>query len=143
MLALTLPLAIPFGDAETFSVAAAADVAAKLAAKNGLSFRQIKRILDNVELALRCYRDRPLDCSLLVYLAFRDAIPLAEHDISLAMAALPRVALTPAAAANMGEGADLSRRDSDDVESLRELIADNCSELVGARNSNSLLKNKQ
>lgn len=69
-LAMKLPLAIPFGEGEAFSVAAAARLAGEFAAAGGLSFRQIKRVLERVEMALRCYRDQPIDCPLLVCLAF-------------------------------------------------------------------------
>ncbi|MBL9049790.1 MAG: NTPase [Tabrizicola sp.] len=72
-LAMKLPLAIPFGEGEAFSVEAAADLAGEWAVKGGLSFRQIKRTLQRVEIALRCYRDRPIDCSLLVHMAFVEA----------------------------------------------------------------------
>lgn len=66
-----LPLAIPFGNTEDFSLNHAAQLAGTLAILSGLSLRQIKRILLKVEIAMRCYADRPIDASLLIYLAFR------------------------------------------------------------------------
>lgn len=71
-LALRLPLAVPFGTDAAFSVKSAAALAGKLVSGTQLSFRQIKRALDKVELALRCYQGRPIDCALLVFLAFRE-----------------------------------------------------------------------
>ncbi len=73
-MAMGLPLAIPLGEGEAFSVQAAAELAGKLAAGSGQSFRQIKRLIEKVEVALRCYRHRPVDCPLLVFLAFREAV---------------------------------------------------------------------
>ena len=74
-LALDLPLAIPFGDDNSFSVEATADLAGKLAVKTKLSMRKVKRILLQVELALRCYSNQPIDAPLLVFLAFESALP--------------------------------------------------------------------
>jgi KAP family P-loop domain len=88
-LTLRLPLAIPFGEGEAFSVKAAAELAGDLAAESGLSFRQIKRVLERVEIAVRCYRDRPIDCALLIHLSFREAVP------SKISGRLPRSELTP------------------------------------------------
>lgn len=72
-LALKLPLEIPFGDDPEFSVERAAQLASDLAPVSGLSMRQIERVMLKVELALRCYRSQPLDCALLVQLAFEGA----------------------------------------------------------------------
>lgn len=65
-----IELAIPFGDDPAFSVMAAADLAAKIAPESGLSFRQIKRVVERVDLVARCYRHRPIDLPLLTLLAF-------------------------------------------------------------------------
>jgi hypothetical protein len=73
-LAIKLPLALPFGEGEAFSVMAAANLAGELSSDSGLSIRQLKRVLDTVEIALRCYHDRPIDCPLLVYLAFKEVV---------------------------------------------------------------------
>lgn len=89
-LALKLPLEIPFGDSEKFSVGHAADLAALIAEKYEFSMRKTKRILLKVELALRCYADRPLDASLLVFLAFQNEI---EEEIPTDI--FPRINLTP------------------------------------------------
>jgi|TARA_B110000908_G_scaffold120763_1_gene141484 hypothetical protein len=69
-LALKLPLTIPFGNHKEFSVERAASLAAELVPKIGLSMRQIERVLGRVELALRIYKDRPIDAPLLVWLSF-------------------------------------------------------------------------
>jgi hypothetical protein len=87
-LARRLPLSIAFGKAEEFSVETAAVLAGELGSDSGLSFRQIKRILEHVELVLRCYKDRPIDCPLLVQLAF-------QTDGSRAPRKLLRAGLTP------------------------------------------------
>lgn len=70
-LALELPEpGVPFGEGSEFTVKRAAQVAADLAPLSGLSMRQIKRVLLRVELALRCYREVPVDVALLVWLGF-------------------------------------------------------------------------
>ncbi|RID91759.1 NTPase [Gemmobacter lutimaris] len=68
-----LKVEIPFGPGEAFTVEAAANLAARIAPESDLSFRQIKRVVDRVELVARCYRQRPIDLPLLVYLAFVEA----------------------------------------------------------------------
>lgn len=89
-LALQLPLAIPFGETEHFSVNEAAILAGQLSIRSGMSMRKIKRILLKVELALRCYADHPLDASMLVFLAFQDH--MSEDNAS---EIFPRSTLTP------------------------------------------------
>ncbi len=78
-----IELAVPFGEDPAFSVAAAAELAAKIAPECGLSFRQIKRVVERVDLVARCYRKRPIDLSLLVHLAFAQvggrATPMLER----------------------------------------------------------------
>ncbi|WP_339762572.1 P-loop NTPase fold protein [uncultured Sulfitobacter sp.] len=75
-LASDLPLAIPFGVHEEFTVARAAELAGQLAPESGLSMRQIKRVLERVELACLIYAQRPVDVSLLVWLAFSEPLRL-------------------------------------------------------------------
>lgn len=99
-LAMSLPLGASYGTDHAFSVEAAAELAGKIAATSGLSFRQIKRILDRVEIALRCYAKTPLDCSLLVFIAFGDA------GVRLVPDWLPRCALTPSEADLLLESGD-------------------------------------
>lgn len=89
-LACSLPLQIPFGENEAFSVESAAELASTLAVECGFSMRKTKRILLKVELALRCYADRPLDVPLLVFMAFRDEKPETVKE-----SYLPRSFLTP------------------------------------------------
>jgi hypothetical protein len=69
---LALPLKIPLGDNEQFQLPVAAELAGKIATKLGVSMRKTKRILLKVEMAMRCYSDRPIDAPMLVYLAFKD-----------------------------------------------------------------------
>ncbi|SMX44398.1 KAP family P-loop NTPase fold protein [Octadecabacter ascidiaceicola] len=66
-------IGVPFGEGPEFTVERAAEVAAQLAPLSGLSMRQIERVLLKVEVALRCYRNVPLDAPLLVWLAFDEA----------------------------------------------------------------------
>lgn len=68
-----IELAIPFGKDPAFSVEAAAELAAEIAPQSGLSIRQIKQVVERVDLVARCYRKRPIDLPLLVFMAFRDA----------------------------------------------------------------------
>ena len=89
-LALELPLKTPYGDSGRFSVEHAAKLASNLAVHTKLSMRMVKRILLKVEIALRCYADRPLDASLLVFLAFKDVT-----TVEFGSDFLPRSFLTP------------------------------------------------
>lgn len=88
---------VPFGAGPEFTVKRAAEVAAQMAPLSGLSMRQIKRVLLKVEVALRCYQEKPLDLPLLVYLAFFGAAPEKLKIGSF----LPRNALTPEKAAKL------------------------------------------
>jgi hypothetical protein len=81
-LASELPLAIPFGDHEEFGVARAALLAGELAPESGLSMRQIKRVLDRVELACLIYAERPIDVALLVWLSFKDGAGLRFDELN-------------------------------------------------------------
>lgn len=69
-----LPLAIPFGEDEAFSTKSAGEMAGRIAQDHDVSFRRVERVLLKVETALRLYADRPLDVSLLLVMAFEDAI---------------------------------------------------------------------
>ncbi len=89
-LASELPLAIPYGENDSFSLEHAAELASGLAVESGFSMRKINRILLKVEVALRCYAARPLDASLLVFLAFQE-----ETDGEISTDFLPRSFLTP------------------------------------------------
>ena len=89
-LARNLPLKIPYGESDEFSVERAAELASILAVDCRLSMRKTKRILLKVELALRCNAERPLDAPLLVFMAFQDEKP----DI-VKERYLPRSFLTP------------------------------------------------
>ena len=90
LMATELPLRIPFGEGNEFSVQSAAELAGALAVDCELSMRKAKRVLLKVEMALRCYSERPLDASLLVILSFEDAV-----DNPFKKNFLPRSRLTP------------------------------------------------
>lgn len=89
-IALGLHLAIAYGDSEEFSLEHAAELAGDLAVYTKQSMRKTKRILLKVKMALLCYADRPLDASLLVFLAFQDVVV-----DTLPSSFLPRSFLTP------------------------------------------------
>ncbi len=89
-LARDLPLNIPYGEDDAFSMERAADLASTLAVECGFSIRKTKRILLKVEVALRCYAHRPLDAPLLVFMAFKD-----EKSQKILQEYLPRSFLTP------------------------------------------------
>ena len=125
-LAMTLPLAIPFGEGQAFSVESAARLAGELAADSGLSFRQIKRVLERVEMALRCYRDRPIDCPLLVNLAFEEVTGKSRPH------KLKRAELTPEKATSVlkpGEH-DGSIRAENSTYVFDKFIKETCPELL-------------
>jgi len=89
-LASKLPLHTPFGVGEEFSVQNAAELAGTIAVEYDISMRKTESILYKVELAMRCYSDQPLDPSLLVFLAFEEAV---EGTIRSDL--LPRSRVTP------------------------------------------------
>ena len=109
-MAIALPLKVPFGDGEEFSIGFAAALASKLALHTKFSMRKIKRILQKIEISLRCYSDRPIDLALLILLAFDDEV----KDEKL-FSFLPRSTLTP----DEGEGWALLHQGRD-VGSMRE-----------------------
>ncbi|MFT7596522.1 MAG: hypothetical protein ACI8R4_003858 [Paracoccaceae bacterium] len=111
-IALELPLAIPYGEGDVFSVAHAAELASKLAIHGELSMRKAKRILLKVEIALRCHADRPLDASLLVFLAFQD-----EIASNIPGSFLPRSSFTPELGAEM-----MARKPSDGPRGRNEAV---------------------
>ncbi|ETD81827.1 KAP family P-loop NTPase fold protein [Rhodobacter capsulatus] len=132
-----LPLAIPFGESDAFSVAHAAELAGKLVMQSNLSFRQIKRILDKVELALRCYQQCPVDCSLLVLLSFEAVINASEklserEQRDWLKNHLPRAALTPSQAANYVKELKMLGQSSEKIWAASErFVRENCSDLLG------------
>jgi hypothetical protein len=102
-LASELPLAIPFGDHEEFSLERAAQLAGELAPESELSMRQIKRVLERVELACLIYAERPIDVSLLIWLAFKE---VANFNYTSLDNKLPkRMALTPSQGKNFPKAA--------------------------------------
>ncbi|MGC1498104.1 MAG: P-loop NTPase fold protein [Sulfitobacter sp.] len=106
VMASNLPLKIPFGDHEEFSLERTASLAAQLAPRIGHSMRQIERILKRVEMALRIYKDRPIDAPLLVWLAFHQnstQVDKENHTIFLGRASLSHK--------NLFEGKDIDAND--------------------------------
>tara|TARA_R110000744_G_scaffold68620_1_gene139532 strand:+ start:294 stop:1649 length:1356 start_codon:yes stop_codon:yes gene_type:complete len=126
-LASELPLAIPYGESESFSVEHAAELASKLAVYSELSIRKVKRIILKTEIALRCYKDRPLDASLLVFLAFQD-----ETSKKIPTEFLPRSFLTPDKGREMMDrGPDHGPRGANGaVRELNDLIRQSGPELL-------------
>lgn len=134
-LALKLPLKTPFGDNPAFQVLAAAELSEKIASEGVLSFRQIKRVLDRVELSLRCYPDTPIDCPLLVALAFRQASEvLGSGRVLKPEDFLSRSKLTPALSskfrAKNDARASMAEAERRKAEQMR-FVEENCSELLG------------
>ena len=126
-LACELPLSIPYGEGEKFSVKRAAELASLLAVECGFSMRKTKRILLKLEIALRCYSDRPLDAPLLIFLAFKDESPdkVVERH-------LPRSFLTPEEGEKMmtrAENAGVADEDKFDNE-LNRLVREKVPELL-------------
>lgn len=129
-LALQLPLQIPYGETADFSIEHGARLAGQLALHTQYSMRKVKRILLKVEVALRCYSDRPLDLSLLIFLAFQE-----EAGGKIKKDFLPRAFLTPEEGEkrlHVPEGrrfpsmADEGNRDYE----LNKIIRDNSPELL-------------
>lgn len=121
-----LPLAIPYGDADIFGVEPAAKLAGELAVHTKLSPRKVKRLLQKIEIALRCYSDRPLDAPLLVFLAFGD-----ETNQEVPERFLPRSLLTPEVGERevssiMASGSNLS----DKMNRLLSYTEKRCEELI-------------
>ncbi len=59
-----------FGTGREFTTEYAAEVAQNIVSQHDFSMRQIERVLLKVDVALRCYRQVPIDLPLLVFLAF-------------------------------------------------------------------------
>jgi hypothetical protein len=136
--ALRLPLEIPFGDGDEFTVRAASVVAGEMAIESNLSMRQIEKVLLKVELALRCYRNEPLDLPLLLYLAFNQAVlqlPVEHRGGAYEALAngkhLPRARLEPQRARELADKVEGNKRSEGRDRYLAEtFISENCPELV-------------
>lgn len=127
-LALELPLKNSYGESESFSVGHAAELASVIAVQCGLSMRKVKRILLKVEIALRCYADRPLDASLLVYMAFQD-----EFGSKVASNSLRRSFFTPEIGAKKMKAYNRivgAQKKKDFEHTLNKFIGDNGPELL-------------
>lgn len=91
----SVPLNIPYGNSEFFGPDAAAELIPDILAVRSLSYRQIKRIIDRIELVARCYFEKPIDLPLLVLLAFDDAISSNGKSPLIASDILKRAEFTP------------------------------------------------
>ncbi|PTQ74425.1 KAP family P-loop NTPase fold protein [Celeribacter persicus] len=127
-LARNLPLGTPYGDDPAFSVEAAAELVEKIVSESDLSFRQIKRVLDRVEVALRCYAEIPLDCSLLVWLAFREVI--GDVNKKPNAKALKRSVLTPQKVEQLLKSDDDGFLSSFSQSEANEFVRSYCQELI-------------
>ncbi len=137
-LARNLPLAVPFGEHEEFSVERAARLAGELAPQSGLSMRQLKRVLLRVEMALRCYKDQPIDCALLVWLAFRK-VYADKQEIELSTSFLTRAGLPPDLAVVVGEDTFGKRKQ----EKILTFVRKNCMELDDLSDDRYFLPDEQ
>lgn len=90
-----LRLVKPFGDNKVFSVSAAATLAGQIVLASDLSFRQIKRVIDRLDLVLRIHRDHHIDLPLLVFLAFEGVAVGKNGAIKFDQDLLPRRKLSP------------------------------------------------
>jgi hypothetical protein len=137
---LGLPFKTPLGDSEQFQLPVAAELAVLLATKLGASMRKTKRILLKVEMAMRCYSDRPIDAPMLVYLAFKerfsDQIPYdlfkraevtAESGQDICNAIEKEFMRSPTKISGLGEKiqTDATHRISDDWPELLHLTNEN------------------
>ena len=123
-IASDLPLGTSFGNGDEFSVERAAQVAADFARSGNLSMRQIEKMLLNVELALRCYPEKPVDAAMLVFLAFREQATNFRSEI------LPRVALTPEVENEWSERRSDSFQDDERLKGEKERwVNERCPEL--------------
>lgn len=132
----SLELALPFGQGEAFSVEAAAELAAVIVEQSTLSFRQIKRTVERLDLALRCYRDRAIDLPLLVFLAFSETVGNSPNGEKLETDLLPRAKLTREAYLKLRENAEAPEKNISRIntgrysEPRQTFVAQNCSDLI-------------
>ncbi|MDE4133439.1 P-loop NTPase fold protein [Phaeobacter sp. QD34_3] len=130
----TLPEGTPFGEGEEFTIARAARLAGEMAPLSGLTMRQIERVKLRVELAIRCYKNLPLDYALLVWLAFRDAVrdavgaPL--FDMKIFEDALPRSRLTRERAETLMSRLFKSSGGEHEYSAALKFVRSNCPELL-------------
>ena len=131
-IALALPEYVPLGDHVEFSIERVGKFAFDLAPLSGLTIRQIKRVFLKVEVALRCYSGEPVDCAVLVFLAFSQVM-----NIQNALAELPdelrlkRIDLTPERGEELTEKMDeYGTVGRDFIRSANKYISKNCPELL-------------
>lgn len=124
-----LPLEVPFGKGQDFTVERAAELAKTLAPISGLTMRQIKRLLLKVEIALRCYQEVPLDAPLLVFLAFQEEL----LPVKLSRKYLPRFGLSKKLVDDLrAEQEEIDPMNDEKImeRGLTDFIRHNCIELL-------------
>lgn len=125
---LDLPPYVPYGEGDEFNVQSAAGVAGSFAKNSDLTMRQIKRIRQKVDLTIRCYANTPLDCPLLIWLAFQNE---AKLDAKVAYVFLSRAQLVPSMV-DMFKSHQQSFEANEKAKwQMEECVQDNCKELVG------------
>ncbi|PYC47765.1 hypothetical protein DI396_06570 [Litorivita pollutaquae] len=129
-----LSVSVPFGESEAFSSERAGEVASKIVEQSGITFRQVKRTVEHIDLTLRCYRDQPIDLPLLTYVAFSRVAIDAEGRFRFDESVLPRAALSHEIAASLLSSREKSPVSIADEEraarSCIEFVRDNCHELI-------------
>jgi hypothetical protein len=128
-----LPDYTPYGDDPAFSKERAAELIARIVEGNGpdrISMRQIKRVVDRLELVLRCYPGTPIDLPLLVKLCFTG-----QFDLPVSVGELSRRRLIPELHEIYfnREGGFVTSKYGHDLSSghdIRQFIEQNCAELL-------------
>jgi hypothetical protein len=131
LLSLKLPLETPFGPGKEFSVEAAAELAGNLAFSSKLTMRQIKRVTEKVEIALRCYHGSAIDCPLLVYLAFQEAIDPETWRNAGKSGLLSRAQLSKGRAESLLSDLDNYEQSRTAEAKCQQFVREKCRELLG------------
>lgn len=124
----------PFGLSEDFTVEAASDLVASIIGQREFSFRQIKRIIERVDLATRCYRDQRIDLPLLVFLAFQEVVLGRGGEAPISAELLPRANLSPTVAERLlsaTKPSDMHRQAQVAMNDCEEFVRTNCRALLG------------
>ncbi|MDC0657729.1 P-loop NTPase fold protein [Leisingera sp. SS27] len=123
-----LPEGIPFGEGPEFTLARASALAGALAVRSKMSMRQIKRVRLKIELALRCYADRPFDVPLLVGIAFINSGRVVE---AMLWELLPRARLTPQVAERFQTDVNNGKAQFGRYDAASSFVHEHCQALVG------------
>lgn len=90
-MASKITLTAPFGDKAVFGAEPAALLIKEIVQHASLSIRQIKRLIERIDLITRLYADQPIDLPLLSFMAFEDVLsrgagenPLGDHLLARA-----------------------------------------------------------